>query len=336
MEQLSIEQINKFFLNYYVSSTNNLCDTLNCKYGSAFFSGLSIKLLNIIVYYSLFNKEPTFIRCHKQYELYRLEGIPLVEFYDKLKLNDPEYISIEKKLDLEDITQLFFKEPIDTIEITRLIHFHTNYQFMDYSSIKFDILGPLISKYFTPSSTICDKIETLIEKYNIDFDNTCSIMYRGSDKICETNLPTYIEFLEKARLLKNKLKNNNLKFLLQTDEQEFIDTFLKDPEIGPLCFFFSEVPRIDKEKHSIIASIHTNKIENVSWYLASIIIMSKTNNIICTSDNGSLWITLFRNNAYGVYQYFNHDNHEGHYQKITGIRRDPTSLTTVDLSFFLK
>ena len=77
---------------------------------------------------------------------------------------------------------------------------------------------------------IRDEIQNLVDSlknnYNIDYDNTCAVLYRGNDKNRETNMGSYYTYIEKTKEIQNK--NPGIKFLVQTDETEFLNDFLKN------------------------------------------------------------------------------------------------------------
>ena len=136
------------------------------------------------------------------------------------------------------------------------------------------------------SSKIEEIIQAIERKYNLDYENICTVYYRGTDKRDETKVASYEEFIDKARELHRK----NMTFLLQTDEVGFREEFLR---AFPESIVINEVDNPNQFIHSL--------------YLLSIVkIMSKTKHIICSSGNVSFWIVLYRGNANNVHQYLSH------------------------------
>ena len=275
---------------------NGRQDTLILTHNGGFFSINTIKLEDILTYFNKFKKLPKNIVSNKLFTHYK-----------------------ESKNDNEDLTYLFFKGPfhdINIIEYTEQVLVidpaKSNEQFSDYRTIHFDQLRPFIKKYFTISDNINNLVNELMNKYklkSVDLENMCSVILRGNDKHKETNVPTHEDFIMKAKDIKKKHDENNqipLKFIVQTDVQEFLTDFLNDPVVGPCSIYFDEVPRISKNLEStVFFSGHGSKIKNVSYYLASMIIMSRTKYLLCTSGNGEMWIVLFRNHSDNLYQYLN-------------------------------
>jgi hypothetical protein len=142
-------------------------------------------------------------------------------------------------------------------------------------------------------------------KYSIDYDNICVLFYRGNDKITETSICGYDEYIIKARMLLEK--NPNIKFLIQSDETGFIELFTDIFKDNSICFrdeirhipkCVDTVDNVMKDKNNIFSK----------YYLAITIIMSRCKYIICGSGNCSLWIMLYRGNSNNVLQ-----NSEGHW-----------------------
>lgn len=239
---------------------------LKIKHNAGFFSCCSIRLENIISFFNEKKMLPIYVDSSEQFNEY------------KLNIND-------------DITNIYFVQD-DTIEINYekniiLSTEEKELQFSNYKNILFENINFFIKKYFNVSDKINNIIEDLINKYNIDYENTCSIYYRGSDKIIETNIAPYEDFFERAQKIRND--NSNIKFLVQSDEKNFVDIFLNKFDNS---FYIEELDFNRSFEHSL--------------FLLSIVkIISKTKYIICSSSNVSLWIMFYRNNSNNIMQYLN-------------------------------
>lgn len=122
-----------------------------------------------------------------------------------------------------DITFTYFQH-YDTVQSS--IEWITNIddndrQFDSYKKIDYTPLLPFIEKYFTPSPHVKAITDRLEREYEIDYENTCVLFYRGNDKITETSLCSYDDIIEKAREI--LVVNPNTRFLIQSDETEFIE-----------------------------------------------------------------------------------------------------------------
>ena len=139
-----------------------------------------------------------------------------------------------------------------------------------------------------------------INKYNIELNNTCGIFYRGNDKVKETQKPPYQEFIEKAENIRKE--NHNIKFIVQTDEYEFLKYF---QEKFPDSIYFDEIPTIQNQMTTVAYAYQhdSRKSEYILYYLASIHIFSQLKKLITTSGNGETFIMFYRNSAEGLTQY---------------------------------
>lgn len=244
---------------------------------AGFFSNCSIRLAKITEYFIENNKLPSSIDSSLQFRNYK---------------EDENNIT-------EDLSKYFFEENSVEKQVSKCL-FRVNEQFRKYKDIDIQNISPYVQTFFSPSSHIKDIILTLEKKYSIDYDNTCSVYYRGNDKVVETGLADYEEFFNKAEEIQQK--NSNVKFLVQTDELEFAEAFKQK---FPNSFWFDEVSMIN---HDPISSVHHSlprdkRKEHASYFFAAVLIVSKANHIITYSGNCGLWAVLYRGNAQHVYQY---------------------------------
>lgn len=128
------------------------------------------------------------------------------------------------------------------------------------------------------------------------------MFYRGNDKITETSLSSYNDYLIFTQQILEK--NANVKFLIQSDETEFIN-FMKQQFPENHIIFNDEIRHMNKQSLSVDLTMKNNILEFSKNYLAITIIMSKCQYIICGSGNCSIWIMLYRNNSNNIVQYLN-------------------------------
>jgi len=203
------------------------------------------------------------------------------------------------KTKMEDITYDYF-EHYDNINnnIELKCNFYHDQQFDNYSTLDYNIL-PIVKKYFTPSSKIKQIIQIMEIKYKLDYDNICVLFYRGNDKIRETKLSNYDDYLIYAN--KIILQNPNIRFLIQSDETEFIEFMMNH---YPNSFYFKDEARhIPKSINTVDCVMYQTNNLFSKYYLAITVIMSKCKYVVCGSGNCSLWIILYRGNNKNVCQY---------------------------------
>jgi hypothetical protein len=205
-----------------------------------------------------------------------------------------------KKDTNKDITFDYFKD-YHTIKnvINHPINYNNSHQFINYSNLDYNKITPLIQKYFSPSENILSIIKNIENKYNVNYDNICVLFYRGNDKITETKLCSYDEYLTYANLV---IKNNpNILFLIQSDETEFIE-FIKEKFPNNSFYFKDEIRHMSKCNNTVDMVMKDQNYEFSKYYLGITIIMSRCKYIICGSGNCSIWIMLYRGNNKNVYQ----------------------------------
>ena len=274
------EKYNNICNNVYLFKNINDIDNeiLINNSGGGFFSNCTVKLFDIVLYFNAVKKLPLFVDGSTQFDLYKYGT----------NINDITYEYFCNNLDYN----INYEEPID---------FKQNYQYINYSKLSFNKVTPFITKYFSPSTKILENISFIEKKYDIDcYNDICVLFYRGNDKVTECILPSYDEFIKKARTLYNK--NNHIKFLIQSDECEFIERMTQ--EFPNNSFYFKdEIRTINKNDNLTVDKInHETNFVYSQYYLAITIMMSKCKYVVCTTGNCSLWIILFRGNADNIYQ----------------------------------
>lgn len=248
-------------------------------HNAGFFSCCSVKLHYIVDYINANKALPLIVDSSQQFNMYKIN-----------KTND--------------ITFDYFEhyDKLDTIEFDKVvsINYNHDHQYIDYSHLDFKYLTPLIKKYFSTSNDITNIINTLEQKYNLDYDNICVLFYRGNDKRSEINMCGYDEYIKYTTMIIDK--HPGVKFLIQSDETGFIDTMTKT--FPTTSFYFKdEIRHMNKCNNTVDRVFREQNYIFSKYYLGITIIMSKCKYIICGSGNCDIWIMLYRGNADNVYQY---------------------------------
>lgn len=251
-------------------------DHIDVKNTGGFFSDCTSRLYAICHYINRFNTLPTSINSFELFERYKPD--------------------IRK-----DVTFDYFK-PYDKITVNTIPHdIYLTYtsQYVNYRTIDYTKTSPLIEKYFTLADGIFKKYRELEESYSIDYDNTCVLLYRGNDKSKESKLCGYSEMI---KIAENIRKNHpEVKFLLQSDETEFLD--ITQQHFKDDCFYFTGKIRHMNRQMDTVDNVYDNSDMFSQYYLAITYLMSKCKYVICQSGNTSLWVMLYRGNCSGVHQY---------------------------------
>jgi hypothetical protein len=236
-------------------------------HNSGFFSNCSIILEKIINFINRNHKLPDFVDTSATFNVYKEKGEG-------------------------DVTRDYFHPITQSPNITfdTKILFHHDDQFKKYDSLNFNFIHPIVSSYFSPSSKVIQFIESLEKKYDIDYSNTCVLFYRGNDKKKETQICNLSEYIIRAKMI--LLINPNIKFLVQSDETEFLDAMKK--EFINHVIFYDEIRHMRRCDSTVDYSMKNNIKYFSQLYLAITILMARCNYIICNSGNCSLWIMFFR------------------------------------------
>ena len=246
---------------------------------AGFFSCCAVKLTRIVEFINSNKKLPDNVDSSEQFTWYK---------------NDKN----------KDITFDYFEhyENIPDVNIIHPINYHWGHQFINYASLDYKCITPLIKKYFSPSAEINKIINNIEKKYNLLYENICVLFYRGNDKNRETKICSYDEYLIYVnQLLK---KNQKLVFLVQSDETEFIE-FMTNKFPNNSFYFNDEIRHMKKCNDTVDLKMRSQNYEFSKKYLAITIIMSKCKYIICGSGNCSEWIMFYRENNKNVIQNLN-------------------------------
>lgn len=254
---------------------------LAVKHNAGFLSCCSVRLQKIIEWYNANKRTPIVVDSSAQFESLKTQP--------------------------GDITYKFFRDQTVDIPYTHKIRFsQTNDedQFSDFRKIIYSDVLPFIDRYFTVSAEVENYANEIVKKYNIDLNNTCGVFFRGNDKERETNAPTYKDFIDRA--LKVKKTRPNVKFIVQSDETEFLSAFKASFPLSQDCVILEEIAHMRKGDNSVANLIPKNeRIKHHVIFLALIKVLSKTSELIMTSGNCGMWICLYRRNADNIHQYLN-------------------------------
>ena len=138
--------------------------------------------------------------------------------------------------------------------------------------------------------------------FNGFIDYIQQYQYIDYKKATETMICPYEHTFYNARLIKKK--NPRVRFLIQSDETEFIQKALE--QFPGSIVFNDEIRHMNKnEKRTVDFDVRNDIFEFSKKYLSITIIMSKCRYIICGAGNCSIWIMLYRGNANNIIQYLN-------------------------------
>ena len=243
---------------------------LKITHNAGFFSCCTVRLCHIVNYFNINKKLPDVVDTSQSFQMYK----PIT------MIND-----------------------VADIKYNNIINIGDN-QFANYKEISnFDEINMFMNKYFQPSDEINTIVNDIQTEYNLNYDNICVLFYRGNDKNRETLICGYDEYIEKAKTI--LLDSPNIKFLIQSDETQFIERML-DVFPNNSFIFKNRIRHVRKCNNTVDIIMSKQNFIYSKYYLAITIIMSKCKYIICGSGNCSIWIIYYRGNAENVYQNLDH------------------------------
>jgi uncharacterized protein (DUF1330 family) len=200
-----------------------------------------------------------------------------------------------RPLYFDDTKNIIISDSDSDINITDL---DTEEQYSDFTHLNHTKLAPFLERYFSPSEEIISIIDSIEYKYNIQYENTCVLFFRGNDKCTEMKLPTYDQYIVAANQILGQ--NPDIRFLIQSDETEFLETMASS--FPNSVVFFDEIRHMRRNVNTVDRVFKSQNANMSLFYLAITYIMSRSKHIIFNSGNCSLWIALFRGNSENIIQ----------------------------------
>ena len=295
------------------------CPPLRIWQDSGFFSCCTIRLEKILLFVASHQTLPSAIDCTKQFRLYKPVGYqdPKTHFqYDPIPDFFQDYSSIPFGVALDKAI-----EGLDLGGDGK--NFHIPAQSHFYNSLRYKFLSPFINKYFNPSDEVLFLKKQLIKKYAVDPANTCVLLYRGLDKRHEMNLAPYEDMIHHA--LKIKEKNPSIRFLIQSDETEFIEYASRN--LANSFYFKDEIFHLPKSPNQVAHRNPRDANYIGKSFLGMTHLFSECKySLLNHSGNCCLWIALYRGSARGLSQYSFSISPTAWRKKQAHLHKEPFSL----------
>jgi hypothetical protein len=245
-----------------------------------FFSTFTLMLTSLMVVYKKYKKLPN--KIDGKHLLRKLKNDNNIDMYHHFF-----HINKSLKIDFDD-----FEIPVP---------FSPDDQHTIYSEKYSKYYNKFFKKYFNVNDNIKVKIKELTEKYNVDLDNTISVIYRDSDKWTDMGGFNYISaggYFRKCQELFES-DGNRPKVLIQSENngvigvfsQSFDTTFFKETSLGNSSEIYPPIP-LDDEK----------KITWSEYYIASLWIHSKCKYVITYTGNSGFFVYLNRGTTHNLTQ----------------------------------
>ena len=185
-----------------------------------------------------------------------------------------------------------FDLPKDRSPFTEL-HHHSEYREVNLASY-----SPFVKMYFSPSEQVLDRCAYFIQSYGLDLSTTIAVNIRGTDKHTEVEPPPISTYLGLAEEALSRQPDGRI--LLVTDQRQYLDVFLGTFKSSVV--FFDELPTTlgDFAIHKLL-----EKSEREDFginFLATVLLISQSSQVITHTGNGALWTSLFRGGTKGLTQ----------------------------------
>ena len=269
-------------MNYPIKGEKELVITHN----AGFFSCCTIALQDLITFHRHYKQLPKSVNRSSQYSFYKHNAA-------------------------ESLITLFFEETDNDIPFKDWyeLHYDAMYetQFADYKKINFEAAMPFVNKYFNTSQHVRELVEMYETKYNIDYENTCGVFYRGNDKSKETNIASYDEFINKVADNETQSAKDGKplnRFFVLPDEIGFMEEMVF--WCNERAFTIDELPICTNKDSAMFFELpYAERGGYAAKFLAAVIVMSRCKHLITHSGNCGLWATLYRGNSDNLHQWRN-------------------------------
>ncbi len=167
----------------------------------------------------------------------------------------------------------------------------------DYAELNLDYVVEFSNKYLRPSLETSKALNLLCEKYGLVHEETLTVHYRGTDKASEIALVDVREYILRIRELLQELTGLNV--LILTDDSQAYEMFL---EAFPASK--SLVNELPTSKGGLGAheAMKVDRTQDAIFYLASVLIASKSKILVTHTGNGGLGERIFRGAGEGFIQ----------------------------------
>ena len=281
---------------YEWDSYTNTIHSKDLMQGYGLFSSFTLLLMNIIGVYKQHNVVVENINtknalCNFKWD----ESIDLYHYFFK----------IDKSVNIN------FSEPLpDFLNNPDQQHFI-------YKSENLKYFLPFFKRFFSPSDVLLAKINYLKQKYNIDSNNSVSVIVRDSDKwtdfggFISTSAGSYMRYTRDCFEQMHNKTGNKPDILIQSENPGIVKHFFCACGIAPYVKFIEETA-LDKDQSSyppIVSDINKKK-DWLESYIAALWIHSQSNTVVTYTGNSGFFVYLMRGNTNNFIQektfQFNH------------------------------
>jgi|GEM_PF-6044307 len=217
-----------------------------------------------------------------------------VAYYDKYEYY-PEKIDSSQQFGLycdfpkQNISKILMNEYTKREDMPYL-PFNHGWQYGWYDEIHIEKLSKLALTICPISQAVGNKSYDFIQRMT----NRTAVLYRGNDKVKEIPAAPYKAMIEMA------LVSGSDKFIVQTDEIEFYETF---KNVFPDTIRFEELGMINQNFDSYYLPKIGAKADFAINFLAALRAIAHAGKLITITGNTGLWTMIFRGHTKNVWQF---------------------------------
>lgn len=165
----------------------------------------------------------------------------------------------------------------------------------------FEYYNQVIRRFFNPSDLVLERKKFLLNKYNINPEETISVLYRGTDKYTEVRLGPPQAFLNATYQILNQ--TGAKKVLVQTDQTQVLEFFKQ--ELGDIVVNFEETPSTSGKDamNTVMENEGKDTMDWMQWFDSALRCVSDCAYVVNHTGNCGLWMNLYRGNVTNVFQF---------------------------------
>jgi hypothetical protein len=179
----------------------------------------------------------------------------------------------------------------------------------DIKQINFELTSQVINKFFTPSKSVTNMYQNLLQSNDIDIHNTIFIWARSTDKSSESRIPEVENYIELLNILDTKFKT----ILIQTDDSRVLNKFIESkikfkrikeiPISEKIDGFHNEINTLRDDE--FYAKYKCSKIEHLQQMYCLSLFAKNSYKTIIYPGNPSTYVPILKNTFDNCYLFKN-------------------------------
>ena len=173
-----------------------------------------------------------------------------------------------------------------------------------YKDLPLEALRIKARRYFWPSTLVLDVAKNLMEKAGVDLGNTLAVYCRGTDKSQEVVLASTEDYIAAIEAI-DKSTATKRDLLVQTDQEQVLEAMTA--HFGARVRSFSSIPttrgNVGIHDLDFANDLKLSRERFSVELIAAIFLISQCAQVVTTTSNVGLWISIYRGNAQNLYQF---------------------------------